>query len=75
MRSKKSLPMILPRTNPLSFDIKVPVREVNNSGKEVTPARSMPPSKAPETLVFLSKRSTNLESLIDKNTTNEAKQR
>ena len=72
MISKKSLPMMFPRTNLLSPTINVPVKEVKSSGKEVTPASKIPPSNAPETFVFLSNKSTRLDNSIDKNTTSDA---
>ena len=52
------LPKILPKTKAFLLINKVDDIEVNNSGKEVTAANNIPPSKAPLRLVFLSNKST-----------------
>jgi hypothetical protein len=55
---KRLLPKILPTTYEFLFKNKVDDIDVNNSGKDVTAAKRMPPKRAPERLVFLSRRST-----------------
>ena len=51
-------PKIFPKTNEFLLINKVEEIEVNNSGSEVTAAKRIPPSRAPERFVFLSRRST-----------------
>ena len=55
-------------TNSFSLNRIIDEKEVNSSGREVTAARSTPPRKAPETLVFLSNKSIYWPNLFDKNT-------
>ena len=43
-----------------------------NSGKEVVAAKRIPPKSAPERLVFLSSKSTNVDNLIESQTTTVA---
>ena len=45
-------PKIFPMTYVFTFTNNVEVKEVNNSGKEVTAASKIAPKKAPETFVF-----------------------
>jgi hypothetical protein len=65
----KLLPKILPMTKLLLLTKTVAVNDVNNSGKEVVAAKRIPPKSAPERLVFLSSKSTNVDNLIDNHTT------
>ena len=55
---------MFPRTKSFLPTIIVPVKEVNSSGSEVTPAKRIPPNNAPAIFVFLSSKSTYFESLI-----------
>ena len=54
----KLLPKIFPKTKAFLLINNVDDIDVNNSGRDVTAARRMPPSKAPERFVFLSNKST-----------------
>ena len=71
----KLLPRMSPYTKALLFTKSEAVKEVNNSGKEVVAANRILPKKAPETLVFLSNKSTKVDKNIDKNTTATATSR
>ena len=68
----KLLPKMLPMTKLLFLTNTVAVNEVKNSGNEVVAAKRIPPSKAPDKLVFLSSKSTNVDNLIDSQTTKVA---
>ena len=71
----KLLPRISPYTKALLFTKSEAVKEVNNSGNDVVAAKRMLPRNAPETLVFLSSKSTNVLRKMDKNTTKTATNR
>ena len=63
---------MLPMTKELLLTNTVAVKLVKNSGNDVVAAKRIPPNKAPERLVFLSSKSTKVESLIDNHTTKAA---